>query len=508
MSASGSGFQPEALQAKLAKLNATQQSIETVSAYCIFYRKDARKVVSTWEVEYFNRSPDLQKKLALMYLANDVLQNSRKKGPQYVQEFYRSLPKVIRHILKHGDASVHRAVTRLLNIWEERKVFAPLNSKPFLDLISEAQGLKSGSAANGRSSSGSGATTSQAAKAVEPMREALQTIEGAVSSSQSLSQRAAPALSQEWVGSTDLESLGSAGGMLRQYIEALQAEVTQRDHLIGLLRALLGTQESEANAGREKLVLCHSQMALIDTRLASAPKPDVAAAATDSYRPPSGSSAHQISHPYASAVSAASQPKADEEYSPTMEMPVASLGPSGEASWGAPDSQQPYTPSGPPEPEYSPFGMQPEPAMSAGMGPESGQRSRDPRDPRQQQGAMSHQQPPLPAAPPLPDHEPYSPGDAGDMDTSASLSSHPAASYPMPGHLGTYLPQPGMPEFAGEEAWRHAGNGTGHEQLGGESNSAAADMARQLAARGMTTDELLEALASLPKDSLTSLNFT
>lgn len=39
MAAGGSGLQPEALQAKLAKLNATQQSIETVSAYCIFYRK-------------------------------------------------------------------------------------------------------------------------------------------------------------------------------------------------------------------------------------------------------------------------------------------------------------------------------------------------------------------------------------------------------------------------------------------------------------------------------------
>lgn len=39
---------------------------------------------------------------------------------------------------------VRRAVTRLLNIWEERKVFAPLSNKPFLDLITEAEGLRSG----------------------------------------------------------------------------------------------------------------------------------------------------------------------------------------------------------------------------------------------------------------------------------------------------------------------------------------------------------------------------
>lgn len=68
--------------------------------------QDARRVVSTWEVEFFNRSPDLQTKLALMYLANDVLQNSRKKGTQYVQEFYRTLPKPVKHLLKHGDSNV------------------------------------------------------------------------------------------------------------------------------------------------------------------------------------------------------------------------------------------------------------------------------------------------------------------------------------------------------------------------------------------------------------------
>ena len=39
-----------------------------------------------------------------------------------------------------------------------------------------------------------------------------------------------------------MDSLGSAGGMLGQYTEALQAEVSQREHLIELLRALLGPQ--------------------------------------------------------------------------------------------------------------------------------------------------------------------------------------------------------------------------------------------------------------------------
>jgi hypothetical protein len=67
--------------------------------------QDARKVVQTWESE-FVRAPNMQKKLCMMYLANDILQNSRKKGPEFVNEFYHTVPRPIAHLLKHGDAKV------------------------------------------------------------------------------------------------------------------------------------------------------------------------------------------------------------------------------------------------------------------------------------------------------------------------------------------------------------------------------------------------------------------
>lgn len=69
--------------------------------------QEARKVVSVWEAE-FGRTTDMQKKMALLYLANDVLQNSRKRGTHFVVDFYRALPAATRHMLKHGDANVSR----------------------------------------------------------------------------------------------------------------------------------------------------------------------------------------------------------------------------------------------------------------------------------------------------------------------------------------------------------------------------------------------------------------
>ena len=61
--------------------------------------------MSLWETE-FDRSRESAKRLALLYLANDILQNSRKRGTQFVQPFYRVLPRTVRLTLKNGDAKV------------------------------------------------------------------------------------------------------------------------------------------------------------------------------------------------------------------------------------------------------------------------------------------------------------------------------------------------------------------------------------------------------------------
>ena len=65
----------------------------------------------TWEGE-FARAP-MQKKLAMLYLANDILQNSRKKGPEFVHEFHRTLPRALQHMLKHGDDKVSAQARRM-----------------------------------------------------------------------------------------------------------------------------------------------------------------------------------------------------------------------------------------------------------------------------------------------------------------------------------------------------------------------------------------------------------
>ncbi|KAF5735844.1 ENTH/VHS family protein isoform 2 [Tripterygium wilfordii] len=94
---------------------------QALSHWCIFHMNKAKKVVETW-ARQFHCSPREQR-LAFLYLANDILQNSRRKGIEFVGEFWRVLPDALRDVIDNGDDFGRNSALRLIGIWEERKVF-------------------------------------------------------------------------------------------------------------------------------------------------------------------------------------------------------------------------------------------------------------------------------------------------------------------------------------------------------------------------------------------------
>ncbi|KAH6813801.1 ENTH/VHS family protein [Perilla frutescens var. frutescens] len=81
----------------------------------------AKQVVETWDRQF--HSAPREQRLAFLYLANDILQNSRRKGAEFVAEFWKVLPDSLRDVIENGDESAKSAALRLINIWEDRKVF-------------------------------------------------------------------------------------------------------------------------------------------------------------------------------------------------------------------------------------------------------------------------------------------------------------------------------------------------------------------------------------------------
>ncbi|XP_043698252.1 regulation of nuclear pre-mRNA domain-containing protein 1B-like isoform X2 [Telopea speciosissima] len=122
-------FSEQILADKLSKLNNTQQCIETLSHWCIFHQKKADLVVATWDKQF--QSSENSQKIPFLYLANDILQNSKRKGNEFVSEFWKVLPAAIKDVYENCEDRGKTVVSRLVNIWEERRVFG-----------SQAQGLK------------------------------------------------------------------------------------------------------------------------------------------------------------------------------------------------------------------------------------------------------------------------------------------------------------------------------------------------------------------------------
>ncbi|KAG8367757.1 hypothetical protein BUALT_Bualt16G0106000 [Buddleja alternifolia] len=114
-------FNEKSLTEKLSKLNSSQQSIESLSRWCITHRKKAKQIVETWESIFKSVKPE--QRVSLLYLSNDILQNSRRKGSEFVNEFWKVLPGSLKDVYDSGHANCRKVASRLVDIWEERKVF-------------------------------------------------------------------------------------------------------------------------------------------------------------------------------------------------------------------------------------------------------------------------------------------------------------------------------------------------------------------------------------------------
>lgn len=134
-----SGFSADLLTKKLHELNNSQQSIQTLSLWIIHYRKHHKAVVATWlkSLQAADASRNPAKKLTLMYLANDVIQNSRKKAPEYVKEFATVLKPACEAIARGCDDKTWSSLNRILNIWSERNIYDASQLQQFKSAIGQ-----------------------------------------------------------------------------------------------------------------------------------------------------------------------------------------------------------------------------------------------------------------------------------------------------------------------------------------------------------------------------------
>lgn len=116
-----SSFSESALEKKLSELSNSQQSVQTLSLWIIHHRKHSSLIVRVWHREM--KKAKSSRKLTFLYLANDVIQNSKKKGPEFARDFEGVLVDACSHVAREADDGCRKPMERLLNIWQERNLY-------------------------------------------------------------------------------------------------------------------------------------------------------------------------------------------------------------------------------------------------------------------------------------------------------------------------------------------------------------------------------------------------
>ncbi|KAK6453626.1 regulator of Ty1 transposition [Scheffersomyces xylosifermentans] len=130
-------YSPYIFKSKLASLQDTQESIVSISQWVLFHHRRSADSAKFW-ASYINSIPSLSsssskssplsdpslKKLSLLYLCNDVVQQARRKRkPEFITDFAAVLPSVLNQAYNTVDNATKPKIERLIGVWEQRQIF-------------------------------------------------------------------------------------------------------------------------------------------------------------------------------------------------------------------------------------------------------------------------------------------------------------------------------------------------------------------------------------------------
>jgi len=261
-----SAYTEQVLIDKLRLLNDSQQSIQTLSHWIMYHRKRHRTSVEIWKRELFKAPKD--RRLLFLWLANDIVQTSRKKGNEFVKEFGNLLESSIAFVYSDSSDSVKKQIRRMLDIWVERNVY----SKEFVAGLKAHLMDKSKNGSSAAPHSLEGESLHIAFKE-SPIANAMRELEEAAIAqdlnaekvsglrpglldglllNQASNPRDAAALAAE---------MNEATQVLDQYRRSLEDDLERRGNFITMLTECILQQENTINQTTNHLQTCLQQLA-------------------------------------------------------------------------------------------------------------------------------------------------------------------------------------------------------------------------------------------------------
>ncbi|XP_053308423.1 5-hydroxytryptamine receptor 3B [Spea bombifrons] len=100
------------MEEKLSEMKNNELSIQTVSLWLIHHRRHSEAIIFVWDTEL--GKAETKRKLTSIHLANNVIQNRKRKGPESCHR------GCLKHASSELDATYKKQLDGVLSVWEER----------------------------------------------------------------------------------------------------------------------------------------------------------------------------------------------------------------------------------------------------------------------------------------------------------------------------------------------------------------------------------------------------
>ncbi|CAN9463465.1 unnamed protein product [Alternaria alternata] len=115
-------FTEDSLKAKLSSLNETQDAISTVGQWILFHRRHAERIAQVWLQRMKEVPPN--KKLVLIYLANEITQTSKmRKKEEFLRAYEPILAEGTTVAYKGSPHEIQNKIRRVVEVWRQRNIF-------------------------------------------------------------------------------------------------------------------------------------------------------------------------------------------------------------------------------------------------------------------------------------------------------------------------------------------------------------------------------------------------
>lgn len=248
----------KSLEKRFNEVSTSQGSIQSLSFFCLHYKNHHKKIAQIW-LRCLQKAKVLHR-LTLIYLANDIVQNAKRKNAlTFIDDFKSILKETVPYL---RDEKIKKSVERVFSIWQDRSIY---DSKFTTELKNSLNGISSQKShqldapkppAHINSEHSAKHKNNDLVDSLNKLANIEKDVEKLKSTDDNIVER----LAHNAFSLSDGNNSNKDMSELRNYIIQLKIEIEERNRLAKLLEESMNDQKRLLKESEDQLVMYKSKL--------------------------------------------------------------------------------------------------------------------------------------------------------------------------------------------------------------------------------------------------------